>query len=148
MDKLLRMATLPKPTKCEALRCQGERVTGSAFCVAHGGKPKQTAQRRENNAPYKTAAWESIRAHQLTLQPLCQGCKVEGRIVPAAHVDHVIPWRSIGPQAFRRNLFQSLCIAHHSTKTHAEGRGVFIHYTDTGPIEYTKADWLRLTAQN
>ena len=142
------MAFLPRPVKCDALRCQSERVTGSAFCEAHGGKVKQTKQRRENNAPYKTAAWESIRARQLSIQPLCQGCLVDGRIVPAAHIDHVIPWRTIGPQAFTRNLFQSLCINHHSKKTHAEGRGVFIHYTDTGAIEYTKADWPRLTAQS
>lgn len=141
------MAFLPRPVKCEAIRCQGERVAGSAFCELHGGKPKLTKQRRENNAPYKTAAWHSIRARQLTIEPLCQGCKLEGRIVPAAHVDHVIAWRVIGPQAFRRNWFQSLCNSHHSIKTHAETRGVFIHYADNGPIEYTKADWPRLVAQ-
>ena len=141
------MAFLPLQMKCEALRCKGERAKGSAFCETHGGKPKQTAQRRENNAPYKTATWDSIRSRQLTLQPLCQACKLEGRIVLANHVDHVIGWRNIGPQAFRRNLFQSLCAPCHSVKTYTESQGVFIHYTEGGAIEYAVSDWPKLVAQ-
>jgi 5-methylcytosine-specific restriction endonuclease McrA len=65
-------------------------------------------------------------------------------VTQAEHVDHVIPWRSIGPAAFKRNLFQSLCENCHSVKTALEQKGVFIHYSESGPKEYTRADYLVL----
>jgi 5-methylcytosine-specific restriction protein A len=135
------MPSIPKFTKCTALACKAEKVAGAAYCETHGGKPKIKAERREANAPYKTAAWESIRARQLSIQPLCQSCLLDKRVTVAAHVDHVIPWRAIGERAFIHNRFQSLCNACHSVKTGHEARGVFFHYTDTGAIEYTAADY-------
>lgn len=139
------MATLPKPVKCEALRCKLERVTGSAYCVEHGGKPKLSLQRRESNAPYKTAAWLSMRDRQLSTQPLCQCCKLEGRVTQANHVDHVIAWRAVGTFAFKRAKLQSLCNSCHSVKTSLEATGVYRHYTDTGVIDYTPQDYAQLT---
>ena len=138
------MPVLPKNNTCEALRCKSERVAGSMYCEAHGGKPKMTAQRRENNAPYKTAAWAGMRAAQLSLQPLCQCCKLQGRIVQAVHVDHVIAWRAIGEHAFKYAKLQSLCPHCHSLKTSLEAAGVYRHYTEAGPIDYTAQDYMRL----
>ena len=138
------MPVLPKNHTCEALRCKSERVAGSAYCETHGGKPKQTAQRRENNAPYKTAAWLSMRAAQLSVQPLCQSCKLEGRIVQAAHVDHVIAWRAVGEFAFKRAKLQSLCPHCHSLKTSLEATGIFRHYTEGGAVDYTAQDYARM----
>jgi hypothetical protein len=43
-------------------------------------------------------------------------------------VDHVFPWRRFGEQAFRRNIFQSLCQGHHSHKTGLEQRGIYEAY--------------------
>jgi len=138
------LPTLPKSNTCEALRCKEARAQGSAFCETHGGKPKQSAARFEANAPYKTAAWQAIRAAQLSAAPLCASCLCRGVVTQAAHVDHVIPWRAIGPAAFKRNLFQSLCASCHTLKTAAEQKGVYIHYTQSGPKEYTRADYLQL----
>lgn len=138
------MATLPRATKCDALRCKAERLNGSAYCEAHGGKPRFTAQRRENNAPYKSAAWAAMRAAQLSMQPLCQCCKLSGRITQAVHVDHVIAWRAVGEFAFKRAKLQSLCPNCHSLKTSLEATGVFRHYTEAGPIDYTAQDYMRL----
>ncbi len=138
------MPTLPKATTCEALRCKEPRAQGSVYCVEHGGKPKLTAARYEANAPYKTALWQSIRAGQLSKEPLCASCLCRGMVTQAAHVDHVIPWRVIGPSAFKLNRFQSLCASCHTVKTAQESKGIFIHYTPSGPIEYTRKDYMRI----
>jgi hypothetical protein len=61
-------------------------------------------------------------------------------------VDHVFPWRQINPAAFRKNIFQSLCIPCHSQKSAAEQKGAFIHYTERGAIEYARADYMAATA--
>ena len=81
---------------------------------------------------------------QLSMQPLCQSCLTRGIVTPATEVDHVFPWRRIGPQAFYRNLFQSLCHDCHSSKTQDERRGVFIHWVGGKPVEMAMSDWTRL----
>lgn len=47
-----------------------------------------------------------------------------GIVRAATVVDHVFPWRAIGPAAFRVNRFQSLCGPCHSAKGALESRGV------------------------
>ena len=135
------MPTLPKTTKCDALGGKDERAQGSAYCEAHTTRKKPTAARIDANAHYRTAAWKQARITQLSTQPLCQACKLQGRIVAAAHVDHVIPWQAIGEHAFHRAKLQSLCPNCHSVKTGLEQRGIFRHYTDNGAIDYTAADY-------
>lgn len=138
------MPTLPKNNKCEALRCADARVEGSAYCEAHGGRKKISLERHSHNAAYKSKAWAQIRAAQLSRAPLCERCKSEGIITQAAHVDHVFPWAVIGGESFHRNLFASLCAPCHSLKTSIERRGVFMRYTENGPIEYTSGDYRRV----
>jgi 5-methylcytosine-specific restriction protein A len=79
-----------------------------------------------------------MRAAQLSRQPLCQGCKVQGLIRAASVVDHVWPWRAIGSDAFKVNRLQSLCPECHSVKTGLEGRGIVREYgvRDWGLAEY------------
>jgi 5-methylcytosine-specific restriction protein A len=138
------MPILPKNQKCEALRCAEMRVEGSSYCQAHGGRVKISIERHSHNAAYKSKAWAQIRAAQLSRAPLCERCKYEGRIVQAAHVDHVFPWAVIGGDSFRRNLYASLCAPCHSVKTSIERRGVFLRYTEHGPIEYGANDYSRI----
>ena len=138
------MPVLPKNNKCEALRCADPRVEGSAYCEAHGGRKKLSIERRAHNAEYKSRAWAQIRAAQLSRAPLCERCKYEGRIVQAEHIDHVFPWAVIGGESFRLNIFSSLCAPCHSLKTSIERRGVFMRYTENGPIEYTSKDYRRI----
>jgi 5-methylcytosine-specific restriction protein A len=138
------MPTLPKITQCEALRCKELRVEGSAYCEAHGGRRKISIERHAHNAAYKSRAWAQIRVTQLSRAPLCERCKSEGLIVQAEHVDHVFPWSVIGGDSFRLNYFASLCAPCHSLKTSIERRGVFMRYTEHGPIEYTANDYQRV----
>lgn len=64
----------------------------------------------------------------------------------ALHVDHVFPWRRFGEQAFRRNIFQSLCQGHHSYKTGLEQRGIYEAYTDKVE-QFTDDDYARVVSE-
>ena len=139
------MPSVPRP-QCDEYQCKEPSVKGSRYCEAHTQSKAPTIERKAFNATYKTAAWESIRARQLSLEPLCAACMVEGRISEASHVDHVFPWQSIGPHAFTRNLFQSLCPQCHGTKSGLEKRDIFRHYT-TPPRDYTQQDYSYVMTQ-
>jgi 5-methylcytosine-specific restriction protein A len=104
--------------------------------------------KRANDREYKTAVWQTIRAGQLSKQPLCQSCQLAGRVTLGVHVDHVIAWRLVGPHAFINSRFQTLCGPCHSVKTGLEQRGVFRHYSDQGAIDYQLADWPQLISEN
>ena len=116
--------------QCATYHCKAPSVRGSVYCIDHAPIQKTSKGRQDFNALYKTAAWAGIRARQLSREPLCVACKLDGRITQANHVDHVFPWAAIGEQAFTRNLFQSLCPECHGIKSGLEKRGVFRHYTD------------------
>lgn len=120
-------------------RCKATSVKGSSLCVDHAPAPAPSrAPSRADLHYYKSAAWHAIRQSQLSREPLCAGCKTQGLIRPASVVDHVIPWRAVGADAFRVNLFQSLCPECHSVKTALEARGVCRQF---GVRDWTTADW-------
>jgi len=133
------MPTIPR-AQCDEYQCKAPSVKGSRYCEAHTQSKAPTIDRKAFNARYKTAAWESIRQRQLSIQPLCQSCLLRGQVTAANHVDHVFPWQTIGVHAFTRNLFQSLDAECHGIKSALEKRGVFIHYTDKAN-EYTAQDY-------
>lgn len=62
-----------------------------------------------------------------------------GIVRAASVVDHVWPWRAIGPHAFRANRMQSLCPECHSVKTALEQRGVCREF---GVRDWSLADYL------
>jgi 5-methylcytosine-specific restriction protein A len=126
--------------QCATYQCKAPAIRGSVFCIDHAPIKQVSKTREAFNAPYKTAAWAAIRARQLSTSPLCAACLIDGRITQANHVDHVFPWAAIGPHAFTRNLFQSLCPECHGVKSGLEKRGVFRHYTDKAH-DYTAHDY-------
>jgi 5-methylcytosine-specific restriction protein A len=110
------------PAQCDAPRCKAPAAPHSRFCVDHT-PARAPAPSRADGAAYKSAAWAQLRAAQLSRAPLCAGCQSRGIVTAATVVDHVWPWRAIGPHAFRANRFQSLCPECHSIKTALESRG-------------------------
>lgn len=129
------MPTVPRQSKCQTLGCKNHRAKFGAHCLEHGGTdafPSKryniTTGRKEAMAMYKTKHWEGMRKAQLSAHPLCAGCLSGGRIVPAQQVDHIFPWQQIGDHAFFRNIFQSLCLHCHTSKTGMEKHGVFRKY--------------------
>ena len=144
------MPTLPKYTKCAQLGCKNEKTKHSSFCLDHGGTNtythKASEQRQDAIAMYGTTQWKILRKKHLSIQPLCQACLLDGIVSSATEVDHVIPWRKIGKEAFYRNVFQCLCHDHHSAKTQMEKRGIFRHYLMGTTRDYTVHDYFALLA--
>ena len=141
------MPSVPKTLKCEALRCTADRLTGSAYCEAHGSRHKASPDRLRSNNEYKLRLWESIRIRQLSTQPLCQSCLLNDQITPAVAVDHVFNWKAISIDAFRINLFQSLCVSCHSLKTAQEKKGIYLYFDADQIKEYTSQDYSPIMAQ-
>lgn len=132
------MPYLPSSNKCSQLGCKEQRSKMNSYCVQHGGKEWIKS---ETASAYQTPAWRSIRQRQLSIQPLCQACLIDGRVELGNHVDHVFPWKQIGGKAFLHNVFQTLCGAHHSHKTGQEQQGKYEHYTSNGLKVYTEHDY-------
>lgn len=132
------MPYLPSNTKCAHLGCKEQRSKMNSYCLQHGGKEYYKS---DSASVYQTPAWRSIRMRQLTIQPLCQACLIDGRVEMGQHVDHVFPWKQIGSKAFLHNVFQTLCQPHHSHKTGLEQQGKYEHYTTHGVKVYTEHDY-------
>ena len=132
------MPYAPFNTKCQTFGCKAPRSKFNSFCLEHGGKDSTV---RDYDDAYKSKAWRVIRQGQLSKQPLCQACLIEGRVAMGVHVDHLFPWRQIGPEAFRRNILQTLCHNHHGRKTAQERRGIIEQYTPDGIKTWAITDY-------
>lgn len=132
------MPSVPAYTQCAHLGCKAHRSKLNSYCSEHGGIEYTE---RNNDGPYHTKAWKTIRATQLSKQPLCQACLTRGCVQTAQHVDHLFPWRTVGSHAFRHNIMQSLCTECHSHKTALERKGQIHHYTHDGVIVYVIEDY-------
>lgn len=71
--------------------------------------------RAEIRALRSSAEYQRRRAAFLEANPLCVGCRREGRHVAGAEVDHVVPLHKGG--AFWEENWQPLCRPHHEAKT-------------------------------
>ena len=71
-----------------------------------------------------TRRWEKARLIFLGRDPLCAGCKAEGRVEAAAVVDHIIPHKGNQELFWDMENWQGLCRPCHSRKT-AAGDGGF-----------------------
>ena len=132
------MPTVPKYSKCRELGCNNPKTYRSTFCVQHGGGT--TEKGKENNKLYGTAFWKKQRKIQLSKNSLCAACLLEGKVVQAEHIDHVFPHRQ-DQSKFKSNLFQSLCVPHHTLKTQEENKGIYLFYSPNGMITYTDNDY-------
>jgi len=137
------MPSMPK-TQCSQYHCHQPAQAGASLCEQHAPAKSTKEQRRLSNAEYKKAAWQRIRAAQLSKEPLCAACMHEGRVAAAEHVDHLFAWNQINAAAFKLNVFQSLCHTHHSIKTALEQKGTFRHYSINAINDYSLSDYQRV----
>lgn len=133
------MPYAPLNTKCRELNCKNQKTSRSAFCLDHGGGI--TEKGKENSKLYNTAYWKKRRVIQLSKNPLCAKCLLDGKIVLAEHIDHVFPHRQ-DINKFKQNLFQSLCPSCHTLKTQEENKGKYHYYSPNGLIVYTDNDYV------
>jgi len=73
---------------------------------------------------YNDRRWRRARLEFLAQHPLCRYCEADGRITPAAIVDHVVPIAKAPDLAWNPANWQPLCKTHHdSMKQGQERRG-------------------------
>ena len=84
----------------------------------HGQKanqPRPPDDRPSASARGYGSRWRKLRRMALARCPLCVECEKQGFLVPAEHVDHIIPLSAGGDNSLE-NL-QGLCQLHHNQKT-------------------------------
>jgi 5-methylcytosine-specific restriction protein A len=146
------MPTIPTNTLCAELGCQNPKSKKNRFCLDHGGrdtwnsKHNKSEKRQDAHDKYTSYQWRILRTVQLSRYPLCASCLLDGRVIPAQHVDHVFPWQQISEQAFSANIFQSLCASCHSSKTHLEQQGIYRCYHPT-QHDYSINDYARVISE-
>jgi 5-methylcytosine-specific restriction enzyme A len=69
---------------------------------------------------YRSPIWKSIRRHRLAEETQCRACAIEGRTVPASHVDHIEPHGGEWSLFMQYENTQSLCLRHHNAHRHQE----------------------------
>lgn len=68
--------------------------------------------------PYNTQRWQRLRRAKLRETPLCELCLKQKRIEPAVAVDHIIPVKASGGQAYPAlDWLVSCCTSCHNRKT-------------------------------
>lgn len=143
------MPRVPTYTKCKHLGCKNPKEKIGGYCQEHGGKTYivPDADRKAFNNMYSTNHWKQVKKIQLSKHPLCASCLVTGHIRSANHVDHLFAWSHIGEEAFKRNVFQSLCASCHTSKTLMERKGIYQHYINNQVINYAIADYQAVMAK-
>ena len=132
------MPSVPNPQTCNFLGCKNKRSLGTNSCQDHGAQRSENY--KENSKLYNSTAWRKKRIAMRTKYPICSACLLDGKVTQTEHIDHVIPHRRI-PDRFLTNLFQGLCVPHHTIKTNLENTGVYRHYTENGIKDYHDGDY-------
>ncbi len=100
-------------------------LTKGGRCPRHAAQAERedVARRGGSAARGYDAEWKALRAQYARAHPLCQDCLNDGRSVPVAIVDHVIPHRGNDALRLAWSNLRSLCRHHHGLKTASEGAG-------------------------
>lgn len=86
-------------------------------------KAEVRLQTPHENRPYQSfyhmAAWTRKSLAFRKDHPLCELCKIEGRITPSEMTDHIVPINQGGDPWDESNM-QALCKRHHNQKSARE----------------------------
>lgn len=66
---------------------------------------------------YLSKQWRNLREYKISLNPLCEHCLKEDKLVQAIDVDHIVDIKDNPYLALDINNLQSLCKSCHSKKT-------------------------------
>jgi 5-methylcytosine-specific restriction protein A len=100
---------------CASFPCSNMAESGSSYCQEH----KRPDAPKETDPFYLSVRWRRFRACYLGKHPLCEVCEQEGRLTPAAMVDHIIEVKDGGDLTTEDNAM-SMCFHCHNTKTATE----------------------------
>jgi 5-methylcytosine-specific restriction protein A len=73
----------------------------------------RSEEAREWRHLYDSVAWSNLRAWQLRNHPLCERCRIEGRVTAATVVNHRIPHKGVAALFFNSTNLESSCKPHH-----------------------------------
>ena len=93
-------------------------LTDGRFCKQHAKEEsKRYEQYDRDPAIHKRygRAWKRIRDRYISIHPLCEQCKKEGRITPAEEVHHILPLSHGGTHS--EDNLMALCKSCHSRIT-------------------------------
>jgi 5-methylcytosine-specific restriction protein A len=96
---------------CASFPCNQIAVNG-AYCAAH----TPASALKETEPFYLSVRWRRFRAWYLGKHPLCEQCEREGRLTPAAMVDHKKEIKDGGALTEEENA-ESMCWKCHGIKT-------------------------------
>ena len=110
-----------KPKRpCSSPGCP--ELTDGRFCPDHAKKEASRYEKYQRDPETRKRygrAWKRIRDRYITAHPLCEECKREGKLTPAAEVHHILPL-SRGGTHDESNLM-ALCTPCHSAITARDG---------------------------
>ena len=108
-----------KPKKpCRYPGCSA--LTDESYCPEHKRLVAAQYNRYERTPEMKkryNGVWPAIRRRYIAAHPLCEMCRREGRITPAAEVHHILPVSQGGTN--EASNLMALCQSCH-TKIHIE----------------------------
>lgn len=98
------------------------KLTDSRFCEEHARQENKRYEKYDRDPAVRRRygrAWKRIRDRHISLFPLCEECKKQGKLTPAEEVHHIIPLSRGGTHA--ANNLMSLCKSCHSEITARDG---------------------------
>lgn len=126
-EKIVRLLLMPLFALCRHPGCGCRIPYGERFCEKHktdAAKRYEPARKRltASQRGY-TSRWRRISQEFLKAHPLCAECERNGRVTPAACVDHIKPHKGDPALFWDQRNWQPLCHVCHSRKTAAEDGG-------------------------
>ena len=103
-----------KPLKnCSQPGCGN--LVESGRCEKHRKRNHQRYDETRGNSGDRgyDALWQKVRLMKLSMNPLCQMCEDEGRIVAAKLVHHIKPVENHPELRLYADNLMSLCVMHH-----------------------------------
>jgi len=73
---------------------------------------------KDRNSFYCSKEWRELREFLLSQNPICIKCFIEGKIVPATEIDHIVDLKIAPQERFNTQNLQCLCKSCHSEKTY------------------------------
>ncbi len=100
--------------------------SGQSRCPIHKSVMSSKYDRRRGTSTERGygVRWRRLRTWFLNAHPLCAECQRQGKLIPAALVDHIIPHRGDSALLYDPANLQSLCTTCHNRKTATEDGGL------------------------
>lgn len=100
---------------CAVSDCPNLTTNKIRYCDEH---LKQTTKERQSSSQRGyDYHWQQSRSMYLREHPLCVWCHMQGFVVPATTVDHIVPHKGDYNLMWDTNNWQALCTRHHNIKT-------------------------------